>query len=170
MMIVFNLENNYGLYGKIPNIDYKYNVNISIECSFSNTHLCYSNKYSYCKYPNYECSACKDNAKVVNNVCQCNNGYNGIGYIKCFTGDYRECKYINSLIGMEESYNCCFDDDILCSDDHIKELDLSDKGLSGNFPESIYKLTGLEWLKLSKNSLSGSISDSIKNLNKITYL
>ncbi len=33
-----------------------------------------------------------------------------------------ECKYINSIFNKDESYNCCNEGSILCSDGHIIEM------------------------------------------------
>ncbi len=33
-----------------------------------------------------------------------------------------ECAYINSFIGQETSYDCCFYEGIVCENNHIKRL------------------------------------------------
>ena len=33
-----------------------------------------------------------------------------------------ECKYINSMLGKAESYNCCNNDGIECENDHITKM------------------------------------------------
>jgi len=65
---------------------------------------------------------CKEHSIVENNICKCDNNYIGIGYIKCYKGDYSECQYINSIFGQDESYNYCYDDEVTCFDDHITKL------------------------------------------------
>lgn len=51
----------------------------------------------------------------------------------------------------------------------LKVLNLSNNGLVGKIPNSLYKLTNLEKLYLFKNQLEGTISTNIGNLNSITH-
>ncbi|KAG4095351.1 L domain-like protein [Neocallimastix lanati (nom. inval.)] len=78
-----DLSDNILLSGKIPDFSY---TTIDHECVYTNTNLCYTKKEkdSKCKYTNYECSTCSENAKVDSNgVCVCNRNYSGLGYITC---------------------------------------------------------------------------------------
>ncbi|OUM60066.1 hypothetical protein PIROE2DRAFT_14258 [Piromyces sp. E2] len=80
-----NLSNNKELYGQIPNTK---NLGQLNQCNFSGTNLCNpkDNADSRCIYSqeNYDCAVCKENATTdINNMCQCNEKYTGIGYISC---------------------------------------------------------------------------------------
>ena len=81
-----NLENNQ-VYGKIPNFKNLLTLN---SCFFRNTKLCYveEEKNTNCYYPesNTDCQNCVENASVIDGICQCNDGYFGIGYIECTNG------------------------------------------------------------------------------------
>jgi len=54
------------------------------------------------------------------NVDKVRNKYHSINSKN--SGNSEECKYINSIIGKEESYNCCEKHGIICKDGHIIEL------------------------------------------------
>jgi len=59
-----------------------------MECDYSGTKLCHSKekiKNELCHYPNteYDCMTCTENSSIDQNLCKCNDGYNGIGYIEC---------------------------------------------------------------------------------------
>jgi len=101
----------------IPSIEYQ------DECDYTNTKLCYSkeNMNSKCKYPTtyYDCLSCTSNANVINDVCKCNDGYLGVGYMECSKND---CPYINSLLGKDELYDCCKESGITCSPDGITKM------------------------------------------------
>jgi len=86
------------------------------------------------------------------------------------TNTSEECKYINSLLGEEESYNCCDNPDVICQDGHIILIMTYDSNLSGSIPESIGNLTYLEQINISGNHLSGSIPESIGKLTKLKLL
>jgi len=75
-----NLKSN-SLYGKVP--DFKDNSNLH-PCYFHYTSLCYGEEFNLDCYIDYECTICVENASLVDGICQCNNGYSGIGYINCF--------------------------------------------------------------------------------------
>ncbi|ORX60105.1 L domain-like protein [Piromyces finnis] len=77
-----NLESNLLLVGKIPKISYDSN---DYSCKFRDTNLCYleSEKRTKCKYTNYECSKCVENATLKDNMCTCNDGFIGVGYVLC---------------------------------------------------------------------------------------
>jgi len=79
-----NLEGNDGLYGKAPNIAFD-EVDSKVVCKFKDTSLCYAGKKNkLCEYPGHSCENCEDNAEEdENNVCVCNEGFSGIGYISC---------------------------------------------------------------------------------------
>jgi len=51
------------------------------------TNLCYveEEKNSLCNYPyySYDCQKCVENASLVDGICQCNEGYYGLGYTYC---------------------------------------------------------------------------------------
>lgn len=68
----------------------------SIECDFSGTKLCYSkiNGNPYCNYPKtyYDCTYCKENSTFNTDICYCNKGFIGIGYIECIK-DESQGKY-----------------------------------------------------------------------------
>jgi len=87
-----------------------------------------------------------------------------------------ECKYINSMLGEDEFYNCCeFHKNssfnfIQCENGHITGINLSYNHFFGSIPESIGNLTYLEELNLHYNNLSGSIPKSIGNLTKLWKL
>ncbi|OUM61789.1 hypothetical protein PIROE2DRAFT_12092 [Piromyces sp. E2] len=149
----------------------KNNINLN-KCDLSETYICHSNKNSKCIYPknNIDCTKCKENSSLVNNICQCNSGYNGIGYIKCYKGDYKECQYINSILGMNEHHDCCLDDRITCWNNHITEINIKGNNLNTNIPESIGFLSGLELLNLSNNKINGNIPESITNLSALKNL
>jgi len=80
-----DLSNNSGLIGKISNIQDKQ----FFICNFSGTKICYleDEKNPSCIYPeeNYVCTKCDANANIndESGICECNEGYTGIGYIEC---------------------------------------------------------------------------------------
>jgi len=90
-----HLENNNNLYGEIPSINYRKEEKCPTECDFSGTQLCYSyvNQNSLCNYPEtyYDCRNCMDHSSIENDICICNDGYQGIGYVECL----KEGKYIS---------------------------------------------------------------------------
>merc|ERR1712166_743429 len=63
-----------------------------------------------------------------------------------------------------------FFDGVVCQDEHITDIDLSDTQMSGTIPDSISALTALTGLYLSDTSISGSIPDSISALTALTGL
>ncbi len=77
---------NKDLYGKIS---LNNNKNLR-KCELSDTNLCYLKEEvnSLCTFPktNYDCTDCKPHASLIDGICQCNNDYIGIGYIKCTNG------------------------------------------------------------------------------------
>ncbi len=91
--ILSDIENNKNLYGKIPNINYATNYyQDDGKCNFGGTSLCYSkeDENPLCSYPTtyYNCTECiDDNSSLVEDLCQCNEGYSGVGYIKCYSDD-----------------------------------------------------------------------------------
>ncbi|OUM61788.1 hypothetical protein PIROE2DRAFT_12091 [Piromyces sp. E2] len=166
-MDYINLENNIGLTGKIPTLDFNSN---KLECNYGGTNLCYSteNINPSCIYPqiHYNCSDCKDsNSVIVDGVCQCQSGYSGIGYMECFEN---ECSNINSFLGENTTYDCCNRRGIICSRGRIVEINLHNENLIGKIPDSISNLSELEKLNLSKNKLSGEIPT--KELEKLKKL
>jgi len=49
--------------------------------------VCFTDKIkdNRCNYPNYNCTTCNDiNATLIDDICQCNDGFIGQGYIQCF--------------------------------------------------------------------------------------
>jgi len=79
-----SLDNNFLLYGKIPDIRYDASEYI---CNFKDTNLCYDdNKNSKCEYTDYSCSRCAENALLVDDMCVCDSNYSGVGYILCSDG------------------------------------------------------------------------------------
>eukprot|EP00833_Pecoramyces_ruminatium_P017588 jgi/Orpsp1_1/1191620/evm.model.d7180000087387.1 len=79
-----------------------------------------------------------------------------------------ECKYINSLLNKNDSYNCC--NVFTCEEGHITEIVLSSYNFNGrSIPESIGNL--IELRKLNRNiiqtQLNGIIPESIGNLTKL---
>jgi len=64
---------------------------------FFNTLLCYNKRArnNKCDYPEIymNCETCKENSSLVKNICQCNEGYSGIGYIECKIGNINNNKY-----------------------------------------------------------------------------
>ncbi|XP_049851197.1 uncharacterized protein LOC126325531 [Schistocerca gregaria] len=54
--------------------------------------------------------------------------------------------------------------------DTLKDLDMKNTKLEGNIPNEIYELTKLEHLRLEENNFDGSLSDNIKNLDKLRVL
>ncbi|OUM66053.1 hypothetical protein PIROE2DRAFT_6851, partial [Piromyces sp. E2] len=167
------LNNNDGLYGRIPNIIYSKQYGDEPKCNFSGTHLCYSleNVNEICDYPvtYYDCAVCKDsNASVIDGICQCNSGYSGAGYIKCYES---ECSLINlSMLGRTNSYDCCEYNGIECTLGHITKIQLSGSDIYGTIPYAIGNLTQLTVLDLSNNNFYGSIPDSIGNLVSLKKL
>ncbi|ORX80560.1 L domain-like protein [Anaeromyces robustus] len=86
-----------------------------------------------------------------------------------------ECKYINSMIHKDESFNCCELNvkkyyTITCENGHITEIVYPDQHLSGTIPESIGKLTHLKKLWLHRDNFSGPIPESIGNLTNLKDL
>jgi len=70
---------------------------------------------SICSY-DFTCNKCKNNASVINGVCQCKNNYYGYGYYECIIN---ECQYANKIFGQKKLYNCCNNKKFECSDIHI---------------------------------------------------
>ncbi|KAL6628820.1 L domain-like protein [Neocallimastix californiae] len=169
-LIYLSLDNNPNLSGNIYFKPKKDNPS----CTYYNTSLCYSKseKLSDCSYPEtyYDCTKCEPNASLINGVCKCNNGYSGIGYIKCFNETiYEECKIINNLIGENNIYDCCKNDKITCNNNHITKIDLSNKKLS-SIPSSFNKLTKLEYLNISNNTLIDNDLTYIMGIQSLTSL
>ena len=71
--------NNNPLSGEIPYLE-----NLK-SCSFKNTNLCYNKTYynQNCNYTENYCSECKSNASLIDNICQCDKNYSGLGYLYC---------------------------------------------------------------------------------------
>merc|ERR1712166_403650 len=63
-----------------------------------------------------------------------------------------------------------FFDGVVCQDEHITDIDLSDTQMSGSIPDSISALTALTYLQLTKKYISGTIPDSISALTALTGL
>jgi len=83
-----------------------------------------------------------------------------------------ECKFVNLLLGgdREPDDNCCYTQGVKCDkDNHIQEIDLSDKKLSKEIPE-FGNMPYLERLNLGGNNLTGKIPSDIKNLSKLIFL
>jgi Leucine-rich repeat (LRR) protein len=192
----FNLRNNFNLKGKAPatkNLKY-----INSDCNYQNTSVCFTeeDKDKRCTYPGggYVCSTCKENATLGDDgICQCNTGYLGTGYIDC----YNDCKFANSLLGKEETNDCCSYDvtkikcnssnrvtEIILEKEDIKKstmpatigsipylqnLSLSGCNLEGSIPSDIGNLVELRELALDNNKLTGAIPD-ISGLTKLTTL
>ncbi|KAG4101490.1 L domain-like protein [Neocallimastix lanati (nom. inval.)] len=167
----FNLRNNFNLKGKAPatkNLKY-----INSDCNYQNTSVCFTeeDKDKRCTYPGggYVCSTCKENATLGDDgICQCNTGYLGTGYIDC----YNDCKFANSLLGKEETNDCCSYDvtKIKCnSSNRVTEISLSGCNLEGSIPSDIGNLVELRELALDNNKLTGAIPD-ISGLTKLTTL
>jgi len=89
---------------------------------------------------------------------------------RIFAESINECKYINSFIGKEESFDCCSNDNIVCKDNHITEIWLSDYELEGVIPLEIGNLENLKILDLQSNNLSGTIPSTIGNLKNLRKL
>ncbi|OUM63916.1 hypothetical protein PIROE2DRAFT_9447 [Piromyces sp. E2] len=85
-----------------------------------------------------------------------------------------ECKYINSLIGEDESFNCCECDTykrtITCENGHIVKLELREYTFRKPIPESIGNLTELRELDLHDDYFFGTIPDFLGKLTKLEYL
>ena len=87
--------NDNPLYGKIPNLKRNEKLNSYF---FENTNLCFDERedstsyyvvtpeLSY-SYPKNNCKECADNASLVDDICQCDSGYVGLGYIYCVEED-----------------------------------------------------------------------------------
>ncbi|KAG4088268.1 L domain-like protein [Neocallimastix lanati (nom. inval.)] len=92
-MIRIYLDDNPKLYGRFPKINFNVNnqFKLGIECNITNTNICYDekDKDSRCTYPtvHYDCSNCQNYniSTVVDDICRCNEGYSGAGYIECYT-------------------------------------------------------------------------------------
>jgi len=81
-----------------------------------------------------------------------------------------ECKFVNALLGQDESYDCCANGypNIKCSKEHITYINLSGKSIEKALPE-VGDLPQLTILDLSKNKISGSIPD-LSSLTSLTNL
>jgi len=96
---------------------------------------------------------------------------------KCNEIKSNECEYINALYGQISGYEyvgqyCCGISGIDCITDTenvnnnlILSINFSDKGLTGNIPFEIVKLSKLQSLNLSNNHLTGGIPYMIENNN-----
>lgn len=81
-LATINLSGNHLLTGKSPNVSFD---SPDYSCNYENTNLCYisTQKNDKCKYSNYDCHTCKEEATVVGDICRCNAGYSGTGYVLC---------------------------------------------------------------------------------------
>ncbi|OUM59749.1 hypothetical protein PIROE2DRAFT_14652 [Piromyces sp. E2] len=147
-------------------------------CHLQSTNLCFdeSEKNRRCSYPENNCSKCVENASFVGDVCQCDSGYSGLGYIYCNKDNeplknstLEECKVVNELTKKDYFY-CCDIEGITCEEDHITEISLKNVNLRGSIPESIGNLEKLKKLDLSENKLNGTIPETIENLTELNYL
>ncbi|OUM61116.1 hypothetical protein PIROE2DRAFT_12952 [Piromyces sp. E2] len=177
-LIKLDLSYNYNLYGKIPSTK---NINSLSQCYLYSTSLCFEekDKDERCFYSSdyHYCTTCVDNtiSSVVDDICQCKEGYHGVGYIKCYKNDDKideECKFVNSLLGKEESYDCYDYDEkkIKCSFNHITDIFISESDIKNNkLPESVGSMPYLESLDLSSCNLNGAIPKDIGNLKELQY-
>ncbi|OUM61787.1 hypothetical protein PIROE2DRAFT_12090 [Piromyces sp. E2] len=94
------------------------------------------------------CTECAENASLINNVCQCNNNYSGLGYIQCSKGANsleEECNLLSDIIG--NYIYCCSNNDIICENDRITYLHFNGtKFENSNILQSIGKFTELKSL------------------------
>jgi len=107
-----------------------------------------------------------------------------------------ECQFVNSLFKEDESYNCCLNEEIKCTEDnhileikldnnyienrtlpnsvgsmpYLEKLDISNCGLNGAIPEDIGELSNLKYLFLDRNEFTGPIPTSIGKLSKLEIL
>jgi hypothetical protein len=80
-----NFESNLFLVGKVPNMAYDDN---DYTCKFKDTNLCFvtSEKRLKCEYTDLDCTVCKENASLKDDICRCNDGFSGAGYVLCSDG------------------------------------------------------------------------------------
>jgi len=105
-----------------------------------------------------------------------------------------ECKFINTLLGQDETFDCCQVDGVECSVDghiqniinpeitirdlpdsigtmpYVENIDLSGLELKGNIPQDIGTLKRLKFLRLNDNYIEGTIPDSVGNLTTLEHL
>ena len=87
---------------------------------------------------------------------------NGNGWVREINWDY--------MYGDEFDESGVLAPEIGLLEDSLKVLDLSNNGITGEIPESLYELTNLEKLYLFKNQLEGTISTNIGKLTSLTLL
>jgi len=170
-LMQIEIQNNLGLKGKVPDLkDLKY-IN---KCDYRNTNVCYDEdeKNSKCNYPanNYICKSCKENATLVGDICQCDSGYLGEGYIEC----YNDCKFVNSLLGKQETDDCCSYDPnkIKCSSSNrVTEINLEKDDIKVSIlPSTIGSVPYLEKISMSNCNLGGSIPSDIGQITTLKEL
>lgn len=167
-LLHFEIQNNSGLNGKAPDLKQL------IKCDYRNTKLCYNEdeKNSKCNYPanNYICTSCKENASLVNDICKCNSGYLGEGYVEC----YNDCKLVNNLLGKQETYDCCSYDPnkIKCSSSNrVTEINLEKDDIKVSIlPSTIGSVPYLEKISMSNCNLGGSIPSDIGQITTLKEL
>jgi len=105
-----------------------------------------------------------------------------------------ECKFVNTLLGKKDDFDCCTLDRIDCTDGHVvninnldevtvldlpesvgnmpylENLDLYGHELTGNLPKDISTLKSIKYLKLNNNKIGGLIPDSICDLPELEIL
>ncbi|MEK8019189.1 MAG: prolyl oligopeptidase family serine peptidase, partial [Candidatus Parabeggiatoa sp.] len=77
---------------------------------------------------------------------------------------------LDKLIRWNKSNKPCQWGGVSCDNGHVTELKLYNRQLTGSIPDSIGNLNQLKILSLAKNQLSGTIPSSIDNLSKLEIL
>jgi len=84
-----------------------------------------------------------------------------------------ECNFLNTLLGQEESYDCCSlgYPYIKCNKDHITYINLNDMTVTkSEFPASFGDLSQLTVLNISNKGIKGSLPSDFENLGSLVEL
>jgi len=85
----------------------------------------------------------------------------------------KECKFLNALLGEEESFDCCSlgYPHIKCNKDHVTYIDLSNMNVSSSaLPESFGELSQLTILNISGKGIKGTLPSDFENLGSLIEL
>ncbi|ORX59366.1 L domain-like protein [Piromyces finnis] len=94
--------------------------------------------------------------------------------VKCISAQStinEECFVVNELLQKNQTYNCCQEEGVTCSNDgHITKINISGKTHSVSIPPEIGNLINLKYLYFGKSKINGSIPPELGNLSNLEYL